>query len=147
MFGFTKQEQRYIFILIVSFTLGLSVDYYKKREVKTDKHWRDRQSLEIKELKEVTLILQSRKNVSTGFNNIKDKTVVLTKKSLVDKININTATIEELQLLPQIGPVLAQNIIEYRKKYGFFKTKEEIKNVKRIGQKTFNKIKMSITVK
>jgi len=51
-----------------------------------------------------------------------------------------------LQLIPHIGPVLAQNIIDYRTQNGPFKTIEELVKVKRIGQKTLNKIKMSITI-
>lgn len=55
-------------------------------------------------------------------------------------ININEANLQELQELPGIGPALANNIIEYRKKNGAFKTKEELKNVTGIGDKKYEKI-------
>ncbi len=147
MFGFTKQEKRYFIVLIVSFILGLGLDYYDKREAKAGKTWKEKQIFEVNTLVDVTLTKKNEEKISTGIHNFTNKHVALTKKSLVEKININTATNEELQLLPQIGPVLAHNIIEYRNKFGSFKTKEEIQKVKKIGQKTFNKIEKSITVK
>jgi len=61
-------------------------------------------------------------------------------------ININLATLEELELLPGIGEKIAINIIEYRKNYGNFKNIEQIKNVKGIGDKKFNSIKDLIKV-
>lgn len=56
-------------------------------------------------------------------------------------INVNTARIEELDLLPGIGPVIAQRIIDYREKYGPFQSIEEIMKVKGIGEATFEKIR------
>uniref|UniRef100_A0A7C5ZCQ5 Competence protein ComEA n=1 Tax=Caldicellulosiruptor owensensis TaxID=55205 RepID=A0A7C5ZCQ5_9FIRM len=62
------------------------------------------------------------------------------------KINVNTATKEELKTLDRIGDKLAERIIEYRQKHGPFKSIEEIKNVNGIGEKIFESIKDSITV-
>lgn len=61
-------------------------------------------------------------------------------------ININTATLEELDLLPGIGPSIAQAIIDYRTQNGPFKAIEDIDDVKGIGEALFAKIKDSITV-
>lgn len=63
----------------------------------------------------------------------------------VGKININTASLQELQKLPGIGVVKASRIIEYRETYGGFKNIDEILNVKGIGPKTFEDIKEKIT--
>jgi comEA protein len=63
-----------------------------------------------------------------------------------EKININTASISELQKLPQIGEVVAQRIIDYREKHGKFEKIEEIMKIKGIGEKTFLKLKELITV-
>ena len=64
-----------------------------------------------------------------------------------DVININTATPEELDTLPGIGPATAIKIIEYRKEKGKFKQKEEIKEVSGIGEAKYEKIKEYISVK
>lgn len=61
-------------------------------------------------------------------------------------ININTATEQELQSLPGIGPAKAKLIVEHRKTNGNFKAIEDIKNVKGIGDKTFDKFKSQLSV-
>ena len=68
------------------------------------------------------------------------------KAAAPDKVNLNTATVEQLQTLPGIGAVTAKTIIEYRTKVGKFNKVEEIINVKGIGEKTFQKIKDRLTV-
>jgi len=62
------------------------------------------------------------------------------------KININTANLEELQLLDGIGEGKAKTIIEYREEHGDFKNIEEIMNVSGIGEAAYSKIKDSITI-
>ena len=61
------------------------------------------------------------------------------------KININQASAEELTSIPGVGTVIAQRIVEYRNG-ARFNSIEEIKNVKGIGDATFEKMKGSITV-
>jgi competence protein ComEA len=61
-------------------------------------------------------------------------------------VNINTASQEELESLPGIGPALAKQIIAYRTVNGPFKVIEDILDVPGIGPKTFEKIKALITV-
>jgi competence protein ComEA len=63
------------------------------------------------------------------------------------KVNINTATAEELQNIPGIGPSKAKAIVEYRTQNGPFKKEEDIKNVTGIGDKTYEKLADSITAK
>lgn len=62
------------------------------------------------------------------------------------KIDINTATSEELQTLSGVGPATAEKIISYRSDVGYFKSIEELKNVDGIGDKTFDKLKDYIMV-
>ena len=68
------------------------------------------------------------------------------QKTISGKININTATATELDTLPGIGTAYAGRIIEYRQNSGGFKSIDEIKNVKGIGDKTFEKLKDKITI-
>ena len=67
-------------------------------------------------------------------------------QSLSDLVNINTADAERLVTLKGIGPALAQRIIDYREQNGAFKSIDEIKNVRGIGEKKFAAFKDKITV-
>jgi competence protein ComEA len=67
-------------------------------------------------------------------------------KAVNGKININTASLEDLQKLPRIGPKVAQRILDYRKQNGSFKKVEELMKVKGIGEKVYAKLKDMITV-
>lgn len=65
--------------------------------------------------------------------------------SSTNPLNINTATIEELQILPDIGVVKADQIIKYRETYGNFLQIEDIMNVPGIGSQLYENIKLLIT--
>lgn len=62
-------------------------------------------------------------------------------------ININTASVGELEALPGIGPSKAATIVSYREENGPFKNISDIQNVSGIGPATFARIKDQITVK
>ena len=61
-------------------------------------------------------------------------------------LNLNTATIDQLETLPGIGRKTAERILEYRTKSGGFKRIEDLMNVKGIGEKSFLKLKPLIAV-
>ena len=62
------------------------------------------------------------------------------------KINLNTASMEEFESLPHIGPVLAKRIVDYRYQKGGFNSTEEIIKVKGIGKETYQAIKEYLTL-
>lgn len=70
-----------------------------------------------------------------------------TKALPAGKININTADMDELQMLPGIGEKTAENIIKYIKENGEFTKAEQLLEVKNIGEKTLEKIKPYIKFK
>ena len=61
-------------------------------------------------------------------------------------VDINTATQAELETVKGIGPKKAQDIIEYRKKNGPFKSADDLDKVPGFGQKTVDQVKKEITV-
>lgn len=63
------------------------------------------------------------------------------------KLNINKASLEELQTLPGIGEVRAKSIIEYRETQGGFKSVEELGNISGIGAKTLEKLRDKVDIK
>ena len=67
--------------------------------------------------------------------------VAIEKPVLSGKININSANVEQLEMLPRIGTKTAQSIIEFRKQNGPFKKVEDITGVKGIGEKTLEELK------
>jgi len=110
------------------------------------------QALELKDQQQIHIPRIGEENpppaVQGGQNNLdrsedNDSDTTPTTNSL---INLNTATLEQLDTLPGIGPVIGQRIIDYRENVGGFTAIEEIIQVSGIGDATFVKIKDSITV-
>jgi competence protein ComEA len=61
-------------------------------------------------------------------------------------LNLNTATVAQLEALPGVGTNTAKLIVEHRQKNGGFKKVEELMNIKGIGEKSFLKLKPMVTV-
>ena len=61
-------------------------------------------------------------------------------------VNINTASVEQLQLLPHVGPSVAARIVEYREQSGKFKTAEDLMLVRGIGEKSFERLSPYVAV-
>jgi competence protein ComEA len=66
--------------------------------------------------------------------------------SAAKRININTASASELELLPGVGPALAGRIIEYRAANGAFQSVDDLENVKGVGPRTLEKLRPLVTV-
>jgi len=144
MINFTPQERKALLFLVIILVLGSGITLYKK--------YHSDFAPELL-LKPKTKAVES--NFSQpDFNLATDTSTALPKETTpkiisaekVRQVNLNSATQTELESLPSIGPVLAKRIIEYRNQKGGFKTVEEIKQVKGIKNKIFEKIKNYITV-
>ena len=68
------------------------------------------------------------------------------KRSQKGLLDLNQATEEDFDALPGIGPRLAERILEYRKSAGAFHSLDELRAVKGIGKKTFERIRPLVTV-
>jgi len=81
---------------------------------------------------------EARKHLEKHYDKFKSEII---KKELKEPLNINDAKLTELVMLPNVGPVVAVKIVEYRKAHKLFKDIDEIKKVEGIGQGTFNGIR------
>lgn len=100
-------------------------------------------TVEEKENEKTNVIVESgieTENNNSSYSNASDG------KNTNSKVNINTASKEELDTLPGIGPSTAEKIINYRKENGKFKSIEEIKDVSGIGDSKYENIKDMIEI-
>ncbi|WEV44726.1 helix-hairpin-helix domain-containing protein [Streptococcaceae bacterium ESL0687] len=84
---------------------------------------------------------------STSFENLQNQPTDNNDKQESTKVNINTADLGELQKLPGVGLKKAQDIIDYRKENGNFKSIEDLQKVGGFGAKSLEKLKDSIFIK
>lgn len=68
-------------------------------------------------------------------------------RELTGKLNLNTATEDQLMLLPGIGPAKAERIVAWRKRNGGFRRTADLRRVKGFGYKTFKRLEPFLTVK
>ena len=81
------------------------------------------------------------------FDEENEYTLTSGEEKTTGKVNVNKASVEELQTINGIGPSLASRIIEYRKENGKFSSVEELKNVSGIGDKKYESIVQFIVIK
>lgn len=92
-------------------------------------------------LKQIDLTEESDTSMFSYLDVLYNNQIIVIPKHSNNLISINNADIDLLVTLPGIGNSIASRIIEYREKYGNFVNLDELKNVKGIGEKKFNKIK------
>ncbi len=130
-FAFTKNEQTVFLFLSVVFLTGVAVKGYKAYIIPHPPVSFDYSA------EDSLFEAGSQKAVM-------DTAAVPTRRS---KIDLNSATKTELMELPGIGEAMAERIILRREERGRFRTTEELKKVKGIGEKKFEKLKPHIEVK
>lgn len=87
------------------------------------------------------------RNSQSGKSRKSRKSKSASNKSDTFRININTATVDQLQSLKGIGPKTAARIIAHRKRVGGFNSLEDLLQIKGIGPKTLNKFRGNVEVK
>ncbi len=167
-FNFTKSEIRVLLVLLIILTLGFGIKITKGLisddsavfdYTKTDKLFKQKSDNALTVLSDTNIIVDSlfSKEELKKIGNIKnteDSLKITEGKKKKGKkgdglkeksINLNTATKEQLVLLPGIGDSTADKILAYRKEHGVFKVIEDIMKIKGIGTKKFEKMKPFIT--
>lgn len=156
---FTNQEKIFISFLLSGIIVGAGIELYRshfKTVTKTTKPQRI-EDFEQQIQEKATLInsLLDETELSPKIDNFSNNYEKLTKRVNTEgkssyqelRLEINTATVEELVQLPKIGPVIANRIVEYRNAHGGFNNIEELINVKGIGEKRLTDIKPYIYIK
>jgi comEA protein len=132
-FSFTPQEVKAIIFLVVILLIGSGVTLYKKYhpDFAPELLLKENRQIE-KKIVQPPKISVNPGNPDSGISN--------------KKINLNTATLKELDTLPGIGKELGKRILAYRETNGNFSSIEELMKVRGIGEKTFEKLKNLITI-
>lgn len=160
MLDLTRQERGFFLFLLVFFVLGTGVSLYKANfmdhQVLTPEQKARQEAflgqfkIRNQETDSVQWNVTGKQLEATAFavnGGVKPEYQPDAKAIFSGKIDLNQANLEELTQLPRVGPVLAQRIIEWRQQNGPFKRIEDLKKVRGIGQKTFEKIAPYIIVK
>lgn len=142
--GFTEEADTSLINLAKAVVNEMVIIIYTKKEVE--------QAMKDKNLEKIVdkqCICPTIQNDACLKSEIEANTSIPPKKEegqVSKKVNLNTATLEELQTLSGIGISKAQAIIKYRDEHGSFKTIEEIQEVTGIGTALYEKIKNDITI-
>ena len=139
---FTKQEKVILIFIIAGLLIGAGIRLFFTKEefVANSQAELNQIKNQIAEKSQTidSLLLDPKEQLplASGKRGVQHRQEKVAKAS----IDINTADFDELLLLPNIGPVLANRIIEYRKINGKFNRPEELLKVKGIGKKKFSSI-------
>ena len=123
---FTPSEKRFLWFLATLLFLGFLVKEgrtHYRRLARSDENARESALQDFREGHKAYLAAADSQAAS------------LWRIGLEQQLDINRASLEELQLIPGIGPVLAKKIVDYRKKNGYFRTIDDLTEIKGIGPK------------
>lgn len=151
--GFTELELKILFFIIVMFLIGLGAKYFyfvknPINEVKIGSNFKINipdTTAETKKRSESVDLHQKKVESESELSDFSTNNINANYKMQAavesERINLNTAGIKELLMLPGIGEKIAGRIIEYRRKHGDFKRLSDLMKVKGIGKAKFEKIK------
>ena len=135
MWGFTRQEQRAVIFLLITFFIGCGILFYRKQLDPPSFNNSNATTFE-------TFLKFLQKNSEKS----QIDSIQLTHSTTNQKININRATYDQLKTLPGIGPVVSKRIIEYRTHTGLFQNVNDLTKIKGIGKKKIDAILEKIVV-
>jgi competence ComEA-like helix-hairpin-helix protein len=137
--GFTKNEINVILFLILTFLGGLAVRWYQESAAPDERFdYSDQDRVFIERSR--TLLSQAGENPAQGTGSAPAPKKAGTP--LPKSISLNTASADELVLLPGIGRTYAERIVQYRREHGPFHSIDELTRVKGIGKKTLDRIRV-----
>lgn len=135
-----------IAVLVTVLLLSLALGFYVGRS--TVKGAVVIEAAEPEEISELETVAAVEPQTEPADVSIKEDSVVPDQSEEPEyPLDINTATVDDLDELPKIGPVLAQRIVDYRSANGAFQFVEELMNVEGIGEAIFEKIKDFVEVR
>ncbi len=125
--GLSKDEFKFVFILCVLLVTALSIHHF----------WQQKNDFELKNAFEQIDEAYTKIEIAEDTSSFK---IISSKQTVIERININTATFEDLKTLPGIGTETAKNILEYRKSVGSFRSNLELTSITGISDKKLFKI-------
>jgi comEA protein len=145
-FGFTRNEIKVILFLTTTFIIGLAIRWYGlHEEPKALSKPQYDYSLEDQEFKERSQKLE--KLISPEGEKLSEPRRKSEHTLQPHSININTASKDQLAMLPGIGETYAERIIEYRNGNGPYASVDGLKNVKGIGKHTLERLRPYVIVR
>ena len=140
--AFTKNEQKIFLFLSVVFIAGVSVKAYRAYFTPPPARQFD-YSASDKEFEERSKYLVA----APPADGTNDTTRTTSGRKVKKKVNLNTATKDDLVLLPGIGETTAEQILIYRDEHGEFSSVEQLRKIKGIGAKKFEKLRTYVSIK
>jgi comEA protein len=139
---FTKQEKLSIVLILFGVIIGAGIELYKSQQkpiaTETDIKRLDEIETQFRhQAAAIDSIVAQEQHVAL-LHNANQRSSQDNSLSIVD---INSATVAELIKLPNIGPVIAARIVEYRERHGPFQSIEELIRVRGIGPKKLGSLK------
>jgi comEA protein len=142
---FTQTQRKAILFLIAIFTLIVAYHYVDQIVYRPEPFDFSQFDEEFDARKDsIEKLLEQDEVYDNPVGSESEQSATAPKTEII--VNINSASLKELATLPRIGPVIARRIIDYRNQNGGFTKKEDIMEVRGIGEKTYESLKGLISV-